>query len=70
MNDERETRWEETEGYTCAIVVDCTVAKLAALTLTSGKCTGLFFTSIGSCDTDRVVVGSVVGRQLLIGLQP
>jgi hypothetical protein len=38
------------------------VAKLAALTLTSGKCMVLFFTSVGSCDTGRVVVGSAVGR--------
>jgi hypothetical protein len=62
VNDERETWWEETGGYTCAIAVDRAVAKLAALTLTSGKCVGQFFTSVGSCDTGRVVVGSAVGR--------
>jgi hypothetical protein len=61
-NDEIETRWEETGGSTCAIAVNHAVAKLVALTLTSGKCTCLFFTSVGSCDTGRVVVGSVVGR--------
>jgi hypothetical protein len=31
----------------CAIIVDHTVAKLAALTLTSGKCSNLSFTSVG-----------------------
>ena len=44
---ERETRRAETGRATCAIIVDHTVAKLAALTLTSGKCSNLSFTSVG-----------------------